>query len=108
MDGKCTIVVFGLTDTAVISAHAGVAIPNAQTKEPKRAIPNRAFVNAMHEYSADQCIDTDPDDDNSEGSDEHEPDDMAMGDVEADGVGYSDLDPGEETEVERAGELNDE
>ena len=31
-----------------------------------------------------------------------------MGDVEADGVGYSDLDPGEKTEVKQSGKLNDE
>jgi len=112
MDGKCVTVVFGLTDAA-ISAHAGVAITSVQMKGSKRAIPNQAFVNAMHEYqraegSADQCVDIDPEDD-LEG-DELEPNnsDVAMGDMEVDGVEYSDVDPGEETEVEQADELKDE
>lgn len=91
---------------AIASVHAGVPNSGIQTGEVKKAVPKRAFLNAINKYqsmegaTADQHIDTEPED-NAE-----EADDGDAGDEEVD-IEDSDELTNEDTEVEQADEWDD-
>ncbi|KAN0081508.1 hypothetical protein V8E55_009132 [Tylopilus felleus] len=78
-------------------AHAGVMNPGVETGELKKAVPRRAFLNAIDEYkrmegAMDLHVETEPED-NSDAEEHHDMD-----------TGLEDLDPTDDLEDEQVGE----
>ena len=101
----------------VASAHAGVANLGNQAGELKKAIPSRAFLNAINEYqcaegAADQhaSVDTEPEDSTEESDGGTEvPDDRDTGleDEQADNGEFG-MDRHDDSEGDQADEWEDE